>query len=79
MQPPTLGPRRDHGRDHGCGRGRGHGHGRDDHGRDHGERRHQSGLLRLWPFWRTRFRFCLFDLSPSPLAPTCSRPVLAAP
>ena len=69
VQPPMLGPLRGRGREH--GRGHGHGHGRDrdrGHDHDHGEKRHQSGLLRSWPFSRVGPRFLLSCVC-SPLAP----------
>lgn len=65
VQPPMLGPLRGRGREHGRGRGRDHGRG---HDHDHGEKRHQSGLLRSWPFSRVVPRFLLLCVC-SPLAP----------
>ena len=63
-----LGPLRGRGREH----GHGHDHGR-GRGHDHGEKRHQSGLLRSWPFSRVGPRFLLLCVC-SPLAPNpCCR------
>lgn len=73
MQPPTSGPLHDRG--HGRGRGHGHDHGH-GHGRVRGERKHQSGLLQSWPFWRISTKVqpfvCLIIRHLPPFLPDCS-------